>query len=938
MKYLFTIAGVIQEIDHQLYCYDTSFRTYQDALKFDDTTMRLTVIVESRYDDSIKYLFVDMNKLLSKYLVVNEFVHFNVTCWEQLLEFLEDLYDYDNGLTFNTYLKESPVPRYMHYKVDGEERTRITPFSSNMSDSIKIVSLGYTNDIIGSYVNKEFPDIRNLPHRRINMPDLVFTKKDTLDMDFRNTIPSVDGVVCYPVYNEETEELFACNGARMLKNTNKDAGMNILLMDFSKIGKLTTYKLSECRPEMIIQNGTDIWVYDDPTKFTTQTVASDTTYWQQSQFTLKFKLPEGAVAGEPLLSLAGRLFMKGLDDISCYTDGDGRAVVEFRIASGILENIVASNLQHQNLFYKQSTFFRVIMSYVFGNIFVDQAYHHDVGSDDWIAFQFHLDQIIPFISIIHANEGIQYGLDKVDPLALMSPGQILFPPHARGLLLNTKTREFVDYVRIPYQHQTVVTSITQPPLHISRREGGGTNNEPTVGTAASYADVTEYAPEDLEIEYNPILSAYVMTSASENLIWARSVNNIFELLSGSARMYSWSQITEGLTELERVPSYNPNKHVWLLKRDGRTFAVSEIDSMDYTTFAWYPSESLTVSGDRFSNMLEAIRPTLIQTVEDGDRWAIVNRANQVLAATKEKTSDNPALETWYKTGSETSTAYAALQTACREEEESQLRKEFDQENLVWKLVDNETGEVYAESATVRVVDDTDISRYTNFQWKKLLPTDDANIRWNRVLDGISIVTDNVRMDRMGWEESPKTFHSPYYETPIGELIRDTREYILVDINVTKKDHDENFLPEPDPEILPDPPKMSLTYTKIPFTDPINLGVGTAPALTGIRVEPLILNGQMSTETIVVKNAASFGSLYTKFDGNYRLTSTGAVGTARVWRHVSNTNLYISWKAATSTSSARWVIRQNNTIYFTTDKATKGTSPYNSALTWRVTNA
>ena len=940
MKYLFTIAGVIQILDNQLYCYDTSFRTYQEALKFDDTTMKLIVIVEAKKDLERKFMFVDMNKLLSKYLVVQEYVNYHVTCWPELLEFFEDLYDYDNGETFNTYLTESPVPRYMHYKLNGEDRTRITPFPSNMNDSIKIVSLGYTQDIHGSYVNKDFPKIRDLSHRRINLPDLVFTKKDTLDMDFRNTIPSIDGVVCYPIYSEETEELYACNGARMLTNTNYDASLNILLMDFSKMGNLTCYKLSECRPELIIRNGNDIWVYDDPNRMTTLTVDPDLEYWKQSQFTLKFYLPEGASPGEPMLSLAGRLFMKGLDDLISYTDDNGRIIVEFRITSGILENIVAANLQHQNLFYKQTSLFRVILSYVFGNIFLDQAYHHDRGREEWIAFQFHLDQIIPFVAMIQTHEGVMYGVDRVDPLALLSPGKILFPPYARGLLMNRKTREFVDYVRIPYKDQTLVTVVSQPPLHISRREGGNTNNDPRTSDEVTYAEMTQYAPADLVVDYNVNMSAYTMTTESENTLWGKSVNNTFELLSGAAKMYDWDTIRDDLTEIEQIPTYVPSKNIWVLRKEGKVYAVSEMDLMDYTSFQWSAvGETIYPSDNTYASMLAAIRSLLVTTMVDGNRWVITNRVKQVLAYTTVKTNDNPATDTWYMKGSETAQSYATILAACRDEEESQLRKVFNQEDMDWELVDDETGVVYAKTSSLFIMQDQDLSRYTNLQWKKLLPYTDGSIRWIRIVDGQDIIPDNVKLDRIGWEESPHTFESPYREVPIGEILRDNRQYSLIDINVlVPKKEEQNLLPDPDPQVLDIPPKHSLTYEKVPFGSSINLAEGSTPILTSIRVDPLIQNGQISTATLVVRGAARFGSRYTKFDGNYTLTVAGAIGTTRIWRSVTDSTLTIKYAKASGSTPARWAIYQGSVQNFITDKATKGSSPYNTSLTWRFRNA
>lgn len=936
MRYLFSIAGIIQEIDNQLYCYDTSYKTYEEALQFDDNTLKLIVALEARYDDKRTWFFVDMNKLLSKYLRFSEYVEFNIHDWNDLIEFFEHLYDHDNGEAFSQYLTKTIVPRYQLYRDNGKERTRITQFKGNLDDSIKIVSFGYSKDLYGSYVNKDFPKVRDIPHRRISMPDLVFSKKDTFDMDFANTIPSIDGVVCYPIYSRETGELYACNGARFLKNTNEDKSLNILLMDFSNLGTLRHYKLSECRPELIIKNGTQIWVYDDPNRIASVALDPDVVFWQQSQFTLKFRLPEGAANGEPILSLAGRIFMKGLDDLSSYLDENGRTVVEFHITSGILENIVAANLQHQNLYFKNTSIFRVVMSYVFGNIFVDQGYEYDAGSDEWIAAQFHMDQVIPFITMIDVKEGLSYGVDKVDPLALLSPGQILFPPFGKGLLMNKATREFVDYVRIPYKNQTLVTCTVQPTLHISTREGANTNNDPMESDPGTLDSIMQFAPKDIEIHYNPIEGKYLAFTREENRIWAESQSAPFERMGGGVRPYTWEQITSGLTGLEKIPEYIPCSKIWVLKKNGVVYAVSDTDSTSFTNLPW-SSEEVSLQSENYQSVVNAVKEELVSLLEADGRWNLVDRRNTPVAYTEKTDSQDYQSLQWMLAGETTTHSYGEVLASVKTSQYEKVRKIFNQETKYWEVVDDQTGKVYATSQPLYVVsEDVDESVYTNLNWNKLLPYDDTSLSWIQLWDGDRIVTDSVKMDRMAWREKPKTFESPYYQVPIGELIRDHRNYCLVDIAIEgQQAENPGALPFPDPEPLPEPPGSTLTAEYYPARNDIRIMEGSVPSLTGIRVQPLIANGQYYTTTIVVTGASKCGNIYAKFDGNYELSNQTAVGNSRVWKHVQNAAVTIRYVAKTATIPAHWAICLNNYSYFMSDGVQKGSSPYNASLTWRL---
>ena len=496
----FTIAGIIQSIDHQLFCYDTTYCTYKDALVHEDDT--LVMIIALSYSNSSggkSYKFIDGVAMLKDYITGGPRVAFDVSNWRELERFINALYNTDPTL-FQKYLTYTAVPGLQYYVYNGTICSRTTPFTTNAVDALDIVSFGYSRQLEGSYTSVEAPHIRNLSHRRIHLPDLVFTKTNDNEMNFENTLVSVDGVFCYPVYSPSTDELYACNGARFLKNTTDSNSLNILLMDFSKLGTLTHYKLSECKQELIIKNGTEIYQYVNPGPATTLHIDPATEIWKDAQYTMKFALPEGATNGVPLLSLAGRLFIPGLDDLFTY-EKDGRIWVEFHITSNILDNIIASNLQHQNLFFNKSDMFRIVLSYVFCNIFIDQAYRYDEGTSTWLAIQFYMDQVIPFISILSTDK--PFMVNRTDPCTVFGKGKIIFPKDSRGLLMNNRTREFIDYTRVPYKDQLLVTYTVQNPLFVQIREGSGINNDKLVSKPITYDELMFEAPNNLDIEYVP---------------------------------------------------------------------------------------------------------------------------------------------------------------------------------------------------------------------------------------------------------------------------------------------------------------------------------------------------------------------------------------------------------------------------------------------------
>ena len=166
--------------------------------------------------------------------------------------------------------KKIPPCYYMWDIKDGRSTTSPIPdgvTEHNLfykTESINIISFDNTNSIEADFGSKDSPGIRNLVNYKSKLPDVIFKKVDpTFTINFKNTIPIINGVSIYPLYYEANNELFAPFGVQYLPNhINK----NILLVDFSDIGNIDVIKLSECT--RIEPFTSDSIIFDLPTNKT----------------------------------------------------------------------------------------------------------------------------------------------------------------------------------------------------------------------------------------------------------------------------------------------------------------------------------------------------------------------------------------------------------------------------------------------------------------------------------------------------------------------------------------------------------------------------------------------------------------------------------------------------------------------------------------------
>lgn len=114
------------------------------------------------------------------------------------------------------------------------------------SNRLKIMYPMNTKNMQISYTSIDTPDRRNIKEFKENLPDLVITNNDKKenDINFKNTIGSVNGYICYPY--EFNNELFLKDGSKCLYSCNQDRQPDITLLDFSLLGNIEIIKFSDC--------------------------------------------------------------------------------------------------------------------------------------------------------------------------------------------------------------------------------------------------------------------------------------------------------------------------------------------------------------------------------------------------------------------------------------------------------------------------------------------------------------------------------------------------------------------------------------------------------------------------------------------------------------------------------------------------------------------
>ena len=547
------IAGIVQQTNKQNFCYDTSAISLDEILKQSDGMHPIVIVMKDEVDN---YFFYNLSAIMQKQdIVIN-----GVTDWESLETYLNNL---DN--TVLKYFKCAViVPTRMKVIEDNKIKMIITPFRSNAQVELGIFSVENTNEVSASYGSHILPAVRNNKLIKWKLNDLVFTKNRGSKVNFNNTIPFVDGVACYPfIYNDE---LYALEGSKLLV-VNTSPNKNVVLVDFSKFGDLTTYRMSAC--EYISLDG-----FDTESIPATEQGSNDGTKHQSTVdiFTneivsLKFSLPENAVSGIPFVCIFGRIFSPFNSDVVYYKENKNKTIIQVNIPRFTLERIFASNLQKYNKVIKGTSIIPVsIKNSIFDlfrnreldvdatvnitnsqyDILNDKNYElvdtnakstnriwkngdcvisYNTSENRWeIKYQDTLlyyakyeriidgetvdetakcapwsskltwriqsgtlenniqlehnvseivslkyaDECIPFVSVLQTNKKLNYSIQTCR--RSIGKDKLVFDKDAGGLLINTKTKEVVDYTRVFFKDETLVTIGSYKPLKLSDKE------------------------------------------------------------------------------------------------------------------------------------------------------------------------------------------------------------------------------------------------------------------------------------------------------------------------------------------------------------------------------------------------------------------------------------------------------------------------------------
>lgn len=609
----FKIVGIIQREKQETICFDTSYKTYSEAMRRSTPNLNLIVVCE-RKTTKTSYIFIDLAKFLTVFQLC-------VVSWINLLDEIKLRLTDPRIRQVYTY---SPVPSVQYFKrsvvKDGVVKsyvyTKPTPFDSNITDRPFIFSYNYNNYVSAGYVNINAPRIRNKKNRKTTLPDLVFKNLPGSLTDLKNTLVSVNGVVGYPIYDKKSNELFVKNGAHMLRDV-RDDDQNIVFLDFSKIlpeessTEIKHWKLSDCHPDVVIRkddkviltNGGLVRTNSDGTtksylwaKNTLETFLNhDVEFWRQFSFTLTFavKVEETEYSQFPVLCFGGRMFIPGIDNLNYYfiKEEDVKyMVVELSATIPQIVNILASNLQHAGIFYGLSTLYRAAVGYIISNVYTDKSFNWKHSSSEWRAIEYATQFDIPFVTVVQTDKYVSF--NKVSPISIIKPNVLRFPRNTQGILFNRKTKEIIDYTRLVRRNDTIVSITPRDPLYISKKEGavahinidGSTTTN--LGALSTQARLNVF-PSESVFEFSFMLkNCYIARSNVTGKIYGKTVSSPVQKDGlGNNVAYTWSSLNANVEDCQFFVGANT---MYLGEKEHPTYiAINASENADPTTLTWW---------------------------------------------------------------------------------------------------------------------------------------------------------------------------------------------------------------------------------------------------------------------------------------------------------------------------------------------------------------
>ncbi len=479
--------GVVDQV-----CYSAEYKSLKDILEILNQ-VDTAVLVFNNGNNS--YFLLDLKKLFS----VQEYLSFEN--WEELHVFIER----QESDWLAMYAGSAVVPSHMQIT---DNKWIPCPFGSFTNNQIKVVS--FEN---GDYGKVELGNA-GTPYYRDNKRSFPYTKdavfSDLKDIDIDNSIPIIHGCAFKPSVwvNPVTKkkEMFALQAGRLIsyakwnqKRTKtaphiiaRDENNNlvdnhykgnevpvprsyyynegIMMIDFSNVGTISIVDSSEFKDVRLSR--IDISTINKERTNLTQgdNYSFDPHDWMRGEipvadatsFKLEFLLPETEQDGIPIVCLFGRLlFVQEYVAMHKTSNGLHISVV---LPKDLLERILLSNMQNYGKHIADTTNIQLLLEIALENLFTNNKENYISPSLEELHIRKYADFQKPFVIMLHTNKRML--ITRIKPKMSILPDKLVFPANSGGILVNMKTYEIIDYVRVNYKHDTLVTCAMQCPLNM----------------------------------------------------------------------------------------------------------------------------------------------------------------------------------------------------------------------------------------------------------------------------------------------------------------------------------------------------------------------------------------------------------------------------------------------------------------------------------------
>lgn len=367
------ITCVIEVTDGKTSAYDTSYRSFLDL------TAKLQL--------STKFYIVVFEATVDLSLLIRNTIIGRCTTWEEVSTSLTQA-------LVDAYTTTFRPPSHVLENTEDMAYEIVSYPSKKQVYRLKVHSCLDMTEFGISYGSVVLPALRNIYSLKWKLKDIIITKKESVDIDFNNCIPVVNGIIQYPIVYED--ELYIKDGTENLSEDKE-----VLLMDTSPLGGMDIIKFSDC------------------TTLGTTEVSNQ----------MKYILPEGkSMQGKtPILVVAGRMYFKH----EFFRPNDKTIVVDPQ-----LMYLRAISLKNH----------RIREEFVRGTTAVQQV-------NDLLTIRSYFDEPNSYIVLIDNPDVI---ITETRPLMNININATSFPSGSRGILVNT-TRDILDYTKIEFNFCDLVT-------------------------------------------------------------------------------------------------------------------------------------------------------------------------------------------------------------------------------------------------------------------------------------------------------------------------------------------------------------------------------------------------------------------------------------------------------------------------------------------------